>query len=189
MSMTNLMIQQLPPDVSPEAVCLIDTVLEHRKMMNREASSSAVFEYLESRFQDDALDAELERLHLSKMRDMNAALDAYAALRRKYPTTKFADDRIRREHNDVTDTALFVIDSVVRKYKITDRFDIMSAVCDAVRSKYGEGDRLEVHLRRMHLLTTKDILYAIDIYSTLKQLYPDTVFGRERVRESWADAI
>ena len=65
----------------------------------------------------------------------------------------------------------------------------MSAVCDAVRSKYGEGDRLELHLRRMHLLTTKDVLYAIDIYSTLKQLYPDIVFGRERVRESWADAI
>ena len=109
--------------------------------------------------------------------------------RSKYPSTKFADDQIRQGGSDVTDTALFVIDSVVQKYKITDRFDIMSAVCDAVRSKYGEGDRLELHLRRMHLLTTKDVLYAIDIYSTLKQLYPDIVFGRERVRESWADAI
>lgn len=189
MSMTSQMIQQLPPNVSPAAVCLIDTVLGHKPMMNREASASAVFEYLEARFQDDALDTKLEQLHLSKMSEMYAALDAYGALRSKYPSTKFADDRIRESGRDVTDTALFVIDSVVRKSKITDRFDIMSAVCDAVQKKYGTGDRMELHLRRMHLLTTKDILYAIDIYFTLRQLYPDTVFGRERVRESWADAI
>ena len=189
MSMTKQILQQIPPGVSPEAISLIDTVLNHRPMMNLEASSAAVFEYLENRFQDDALDAELERLHLGQMSEMKAALAVYGALRSKYPRTKFADDQIRQGGSDVTDTALFVIDSVVQKYKITDRFDIMSAVCDAVRSKYGEGDRLELHLRRMHLLTTKDVLYAIDIYSTLKQLYPDIVFGRERVRESWADAI
>ena len=41
----------------------------------------------------------------------------------------------------------------------------------------------------MHLTTTKYILYAIDPYFVLKKLYPDTVFGRERVREAWQDAI
>ena len=189
MSLTNQMLRQIPPDVAPEAICLLDEILGHKPVVNRQAVSTAVFEKLESQFQDDELDAELERLHLSKMSEMNAAIDAYDSLCRKFPDAKFSEERIRGADEDVTDTALFVIDKIVQRDRITDRFDIMSAVCNAIQKKYGSGQKLEAHLQRMHLTTTKDILYAIDIYFVLKKLYPDTVFGRERVREAWQDAI
>jgi len=189
MSLSTQMLRLLPPDVSPEAICLMDDIMGHRPAVSRERLSSAVFERLESQFKDDALDKELNRLHLNQMSDMNKAIGAYNTLCRKFPNTRFAEYHIRNEANDVTDTALFIIDSVVRQNKITDRYDIMSAVCDAVQNKYGGGDRLDTHLQRMHLATTNDILYAIDIYFIMKKLYPGTVFGRERMRVAWKDAI
>ena len=42
------------------------------------------------------------------------------------------------------------------------------------------------NLAKMNLTTTKDVLYAIDIYFTMKRLYPDTVFGRKRMKSVWA---
>lgn len=189
MSLSNQMLRLIPPDVVPEAICLMDDIMGHMPVVSQEGLSAAVFERLESQFKGDALDKELARLHLTQMSDMKKAIYAYNILCSKFPNTRFSEERIRGESNDVTDTALFIIDSVVQKNKITDRYDIMSAVCNAVQNKYGAGDRLDVHLRRMHLKTTKDILYAIDIYFIMRKLYPDTAFGRERVREAWKDAI
>ena len=189
MSFTNQMLRLIPPGVNPEAICLMDDIMDHKPVLSREGLSAAVFERLEDQFEGDALDKELERLHLVKMSDMYQTIDAYDTLCRKFPENRFAEERIRGGADDVTDTALFIIDSVVQKNRITDRYDIMSAVCDAVQNKYGGGDRLDTHLRRMHLTTTKDILYAIDIYFIMKKLYPDTAFGRERVRDAWKDAI
>ena len=65
MSFTNQMLRLIPPGVNPEAICLMDDIMDHKPVLSREGLSAAVFERLEDQFEGDALDKELERLHLS----------------------------------------------------------------------------------------------------------------------------
>lgn len=89
----------------------------------------------------------------------------------------------------VSDTALFLIDTVVTKTKVTGRYDIVSAVCEILEAKFGDGAKLEANLEKLNLQTTKDILHAVDLYFIMKKLYPDTVFGRDRMVKAWSKVI
>ena len=89
----------------------------------------------------------------------------------------------------ISDITLFVIDNIVKKTHITNRYDVMSHVCEIMEHRFGDGDRLEQNLDRLNLKTTKDVLYAVDIYFIMKKLYPDTVFGRKRMYGAWASAF
>ena len=51
----------------------------------------------------------------------------------------------------------------VRTVGSVDRIRLLEAICDVLERKF-QGKTLEYHLKQMNLRTTKDILYAIDIY-------------------------
>lgn len=98
------------------------------------------------------------------------------------------DARFREElsQSSINDTAMFVIDNVVKRSRLTNRYDVMERFCAILEHRFGTGDKLDENLEKMHLATTKDVLQAIDIYFVMKDLYPDTVFGRKRMQSVWA---
>lgn len=89
----------------------------------------------------------------------------------------------------ISDIALFLVDNIVTKTKVTNRYNIMSHVCEILEYRFGDGEKLEQKLDQLNLATTKDVLHVIDIYFTMKKLYPDTVFGRKRMYGVWAPAF
>ena len=91
--------------------------------------------------------------------------------------------------SSISDITLFVIDNIVKRTRITDRYDVMEHVCDVLEHRFGTGEKLEQNLEKLNLSTTKDVLNAIDIYFVMKQLYPDTVFGRKRMQNVWAPSF
>lgn len=98
------------------------------------------------------------------------------------------DAQFREElsQSSINDTAMFVIDNVVKRSRLTNRYDVMERFCAVLEHRFGTGDKLDENLEKMHLATTKDVLQAIDIYFVMKDLYPDTVFGRKRMQSVWA---
>ena len=68
---------------------------------------------------------------------------------------------------------MFVIDNVVRRSRLTNRYDVMERFCAVLEHRFGTGAKLDENLEKMHLATTKDV-------------YPDTVFGRKRMQSVWA---
>lgn len=189
MSLTNAMMGELPKTVNPDAISMMDKLNGMEVPQSRESFAEEVYRALEKDFQGDALSKELQRLRLSTTEELLSSVDAYIALRKKYPGIAFHNEFMQRSGSEVTDTALFIIDNVVKKARITDRFDIMSEVCTVLENKFGCGDKLEANLNKMNLRTTEDILHAIDLYFVMCRLYPDTVFGRERMQKVWADAV
>lgn len=188
MSKVKSILGELPANVIPDAIALMDSINGTHFPICPETLAEEVYSVLAKRHPGSALNEELRRLNLDTTEGMRQAVDAYTALRKTYPKMSFCG-KSEMGSTEVTDTALFIIDSVVRKRHVTDRFDIVSAVCDVMEKKFGESERLERNLDKFNLRTTKDILHAIDIYFVMRKLYPDTVYGRERMVQTWADVI
>lgn len=72
----------------------------------------------------------------------------------------------------VAEGAYNLVGAIIKKHQLTDRIDILSAVCADLEERF-PPEKLEKSLSRMHMATTKDILYIIDLYlmnQHLKQL-------------------
>lgn len=179
----------LPTNVVPDAIALMDKINGTHFPINSEILTEEIHNILARDYHGAALDEELQRLKIDTPEGMNLTINAYAALREKHPKMRFCKKSETNSGMEVTDTALFIIDSVVKKHQITDRFDIVSAVCDVLERKFGESERLESNLDKFNLRTTKDILHAVDIYFVMQKLYPETVYGRARMEEVWSDVI
>lgn len=189
MSKVASILGELPANVVPDAIVLMDKINGTYFPVHPETLVEEVHKVLAKTYSGSVLTEELRRLNLDTPEGMDLTVATYTALRKQHPKTRFCERFEASSGMEVTDTALFIIDNVVKKHKITDRFDIMSAVCDTLERKFGESERLENNLDKLNLRTTKDILHAIDIYFVMRRLYPETVYGRERMAQAWADVI
>lgn len=63
----------------------------------------------------------------------------------------------------VTEGAFSIVGSIIKEHHLTDRIDILSAVCDDLEKRF-PPEKLEKSLSRMHMSTTDEILYIIDLY-------------------------
>lgn len=84
---------------------------------------------------------------------------------------------MEKKKNDfvLTDGAMCLIEDIVQRKHLTDRLQILEAVCEALEERYN-GDAMEFHLEHMHLSTTSEILRAIDVYFVMREEFPDYSF-------------
>ena len=154
---------------------------------------------LAAQHRDDSLEDAMLALGVGTREELLEAVRIFQAWRSENPEPAQAQERTKKddeEPNDqlqeelaqssVNDTAMFVIDNVVRRSRLTNRYDVMERFCAVLEHRFGTGAKLDENLEKMHLATTKDVLQAIDIYFVMKDLYPDTVFGRKRMQSVWA---
>jgi len=182
------MLSELPDGVIPEAISEIDKINGMNIPEDCGAFAETIDKALRAKWGREAK-RESQRLGLDTKEGLQHTVDAYITLRKEYPNIAFHNDYVTRSGTTVSDTALFLIDVAVREKKITDRFDIVSEVSNMLETRFGDTDKLEVNLEKLNMRTTKDILHAIDLYFIMRELYPDTVFGRERMRKAWKCAI
>lgn len=181
--------KELPQDVFPKAIDKIDRINGTKQPQSLEELSADVRQSLEQEFPGEALEKELNRLHMGTPEEFSAALRTYLALRRAHPDLAFHTDAAPRRTSDISDTVLFLIDYVMQEEGITDRYEALAEICSILEKKFGTSSRLESNLERLNLRTTKDVLHAIDMYLTMRRLYPNTIFGPDRLRKSWTDVL
>ena len=186
----------LPSGVLPETIVQIDKVAQVAETTNCDDLATDLYKRLAAKYRGDRLYIEMQKLNIETPEKLLAAVDAYLSIKKIYPDTKFyngADDGDMVVSDvaasGISDITLFVIDNIVKKTHITNRYDVMSHVCEIMEHRFGDGDRLEQTLDSLNLKTTKDVLRAVDIYCIMKKLYPDTVFGRKRMYGAWASAF
>lgn len=189
MGLTKAMLKELPAQVVPEALAAIDKAVGGKVPDDREQFASTVAMAMSGLADGAELQNMLSRYNMETPAGFNLTLDSYASLRARYPEVAFHDDFISRPNTEVTDTALFLVDSIVKKKKVTDRYDVMAEICAALENKFGCDDKLELNLEKLNLRSTKDILHAIDFYFVMCNLYPGTSFGRDRMRKVWAGVV
>lgn len=161
--------------------------------------ATEVYKTLAAQHRDDSLEDAMLALGVGTREELLEAVRIFQAWRSENPELAQAQERTKKddeEPNDqlqeelaqssVNDTAMFVIDNVVRRSRLTNRYDVMERFCAVLEHRFGTGAKLDENLEKMHLATTKDVLQAIDIYFVMKDLYPDTVFGRKRMQSVWA---
>lgn len=188
----------LPDEPVPEAMALIAKVAQDGHAEDRFDLATAVYKALAMEYRDE-LPKEMERLGIGTRDELLYAVDMYLEDPESWKPQEGCQEEEDEETEDapplerqevsqsaISDITLYVIDNVVRRTRITDRYDVMAHVCDVMERRFGSGEKLEQNLAKLNLATTKDVLYAIDIYFTMKQLYPDTVFGRKRMKNVWA---
>lgn len=188
MSMTKSMLSELPETVIPEAISVIDKINGTNIPEDCDAFAETIDKALREKWGKEYR-REAKRLGIDTQEGLRLTVDIYITLRKEYPNIAFHNDYVMRSGTTVSDTALFLIDVAVREKKITDRFDIVSEVSNMLEARFGDTDKLEVNLEKLNMRTTKDILHAIDLYFIMRELYPDTVFGRDRMRKAWKCAI
>lgn len=74
--------------------------------------------------------------------------------------------------NAITDGAMRIVREVVLRTHTTDRFQLLSAICEDLEGRYA-GETFDYHVAQMNLKTTADILRAIDVYFIMKEFYPE----------------
>lgn len=188
MSMSKRMIAKLPPGVKPEAISKIDLINGMDVPADRARFADTILTALKDSC-GETFDGEMLRLGMQSRPDFLRAIDAYITLREQYPGIAFHDEFVTRTGTDVSDVALFLIDSIVTKSNIKDRYDVMSEICEVLERKYGDGPALEKGLRKLNMQTTDKILHAIDLYFIMRKLYPSMNFRRERIQKAWADVV
>lgn len=161
--------------------------------------ATEVYKALAAQHRDGSLEGAMVALGVGTREELLDAVRTFQAWRSENPESAQAqeepsqddeepDDQLQEElsNSSVNDTAMFVIDNVVKRSRLTNRYDVMERFCAVLEHRFGSGAKLDENLEKMHLATTKDVLQAIDIYFVMKDLYPDTVFGRKRMQSVWA---
>jgi len=183
-----LIFETLPEGGVPETFTRIDKVARSCNDMTREVLATELYKDLATEYKDGTFAEKMQSLQVETGEKMLAAVDAYIEWKAKYPDItlyKSQDPVSRGEDASINDVVLFLIDNIVKKTKVTDRYDVMSHVCEILECRFGNGAKLEYNLNKLNLRTTKDVLHAVDIYFIMKKLYPDTVFGRQRMHTVW----
>ncbi len=137
---------------------IIDRVIEKCGVCSREKILEAVCEELEELWPEDRFEAEAERAQLATTKQIQIAIDEYFLAVGK---NRFVPRR--SQARKITDGILTIIGEAAAGIESNDRLDILDAVCDQLEARFRDG-YLEYHLRQMDMCTTKDLLYAIDIY-------------------------
>ena len=186
----------LPEEPEPETLSLIAKIAQGEPTDDRFDLAAAVYKALAREFRDD-LPTEMERLGIGTRDELLFAVDYYLENREELDSNEPCEEddeeepapKLERKEvskSSISDIALYVIDNVVRRTRVTDRYDVMAHVCDVMEKRFGTGEKLEQNLAKLNLATTNDVLQAIDLYFIMRQLYPDTVFGRKRMQSVWA---
>lgn len=188
----------LAGEVNLEVQFLIAKIARDNPLDDRFELAAAVYKALAMEHRDNLL-PEMERLGIGTRDELLDAVDWYLENGDQpddligYGMEEDDEDEFfpppgRKEvsESSISDITLYVIDNIVRRTRVTDRYDVMAHVCDVMERRFGTGEKLEQNLAKLNLTTTKEVLHAIDLYFTMKRLYPDTVFGRRRMQGVWA---
>lgn len=193
---TGYVLSNLAEDMLPQTIICIDKVAQRHGSVDRTALAMEFYKELAKEYKGDALPVRMRELRVDTSEKLLAAVDVYMRLKQQSPEAVFyiapepkeepsRGRECRFSDSEINDIVLFVIDNIVTKTNNTDRYDVMSHVCEVMEHRFGAGTRLEYNLEKLNLKTTKDVLRAIDIYFIMKKLFPDTVFGRQRMHSVW----
>ena len=72
---------------------------------------------------------------------------------------------------NVTEGAMKIVGEVVKKANTHDRSILLERICDELEERY-PGESLEYHLSQMHISSTADIAYAIDMFFVMDKIFP-----------------
>ena len=189
---SNTFLQHIPEQISPEIILEIGKVAHMVIPTNKLEFATALYKDLARRYRSrKEFHAALCKWGIETKEKMIVAIEAYIALRNDYPDMKFPPlscfqkEEVGQIQEEVNDLVLFLIDNIVQKTQRTNRYDIMADLCDILEEKFGDDAKLDQNLKRMNIYSTKDVLHAIDFYLTMRLLFPETIFGRNRMHQSW----
>lgn len=197
-------VPNLPEGMTEKLLIVIDKAAQTSDWDSCSDLAASVYKEVATAGTEMEFDPKMEQLGIGTGARLLAAVDTYISWRDANPDVSLYEhpvaeeepkdeqgkkDTLAFEGSEISDVALFLIDKIVEKTHLTSRYDVMSHVCDVLEYRFGDGERLEQNLDRMKLSTTKDVLHVIDIYFTMKKLYPDTVFGRKRMYGAWGPAL
>ena len=185
----------LPDGISTETAMLCDEVTKKTGANDKITLATEVYKALAAKHRNGDLPQAMASLGIGTREDLLCATESFLQWRAANPAElelHDSEDAMVEQadaenisNSSISDITLFVIDNIVKRTKTTDRYDVMGYVCDVLEHRFGTGDKLEPNLKKLNLATTQDVLQAIDIYFVMKQLYPDTVFGRKRMQNVW----
>lgn len=183
--------------ISPQTAELCNHVFRATGANDSITLATEIYKKLAAQYRNGGLKQAMVSLGIETKEKLLGTADWYLKWRADHPASDHANTEsadIAKEDSSIaassiSDITLFLIDNIVRRTKVTDRYDVMEHVCDVLEHRFGTGEKLEQNLEKLNLSTTKDVLNAIDIYFVMKQLYPDTVFGRKRMQNVWAPSF
>lgn len=183
--------------IFPQTANLCDHVIRETGANDPIALATEIYKHLAAQYRDGGLEQAMASLGIETKEKLLDVSDRYLKWKADHPESdpveKDATDTTTEDNSiaasSISDITLFVIDNIVKRTRITDRYDVMEHVCDVLEHRFGTGEKLEQNLEKLNLSTTKDVLNAIDIYFVMRQLYPDTVFGRKRMQNVWAPSF
>lgn len=185
---------KMDENISMEAMALCGRVAEKTGANDEVALATEIYKVLAAERRDGSLPDAMESLGIGT-REALLHLTGFYLSQEELPALPKDESgaaeppREDISRSSVSDIALFVIDNIVRRTRVTDRYDVMEHMCGVLEYRFGTGKTLERNLEKLHLETTKDVLQAIDVYFIMKQLYPDTVFGRKRMQSAWGPSF
>lgn len=198
MAVCNIKMEQKPEGTHTDIFDLCCEVSQGSNEMDELTLATEVYKALAAKYRDGGLAEAMSEMGVGTREELLQQVQMFISWRTEHPfSSKDEDDlaceqpegnfpvREQISQSSINDTTLFVIDNVVKRTRVTDRYDVMEHMCDVLEHRFGTGAKLEENLKKMHLATTKEVLTAIDIYFTMKTLYPDTVFGRKRMQTVW----
>lgn len=142
-------------DVPRKAIEIIGDVANKYGIISRAALVDAVCKELETIWGEDCWEKRAQEIQLGTTDQISYAVDLYYAGLESPAAGQLCPN--------VSEGALRLVGEAVRTVGSVDRIRLLDAICDVLERKF-QGKTLEYHLRQMNLCTTKDILYAIDIY-------------------------
>jgi len=145
--------------VPSATVRIISDIIDKRGVFCREKLLDIICEELEGMWPGDEWEKKAAEHQLGTTKQIQLAIDAYW---NAINESAFSPELFH--NHTVSDGALTLIGEVVRATAPKTRKETLVAVCECLQEKY-RGKSLEYHLRQMHLDTTGDILYAIDLYN------------------------
>lgn len=142
-------------DVPKKAIEIISDIANKYGVISRSRLMDVVCNELETMWAEDCWEERAQAMHLGTTGQISYAVDQYYA----------GLDSLETQHlcQSVSEGALRLVGEAARAVGTVDRIRLLDAICDVLERKF-QGKTLEYHLRQMNLCTTKDILYAIDIY-------------------------
>lgn len=179
----------LPEGINEKLYELIEKAAHEEKWTNYNELATTIYKEAARTYPSESTKDVLARLGINSGADLVDAISIYMDWRDENPGLGPCCQEKGDMSSGISDIALFLVDNIVTKTKVTNRYNIMSHVCEILEYRFGDGEKLEQKLDQLNLATTKDVLHVIDIYFTMKKLYPDTVFGRKRMYGVWAPAF
>lgn len=143
-------------DTPGKAIEIVHSVASKYGVISRAKLVEAVCEELETMWTEDCWEERAQEIQLGTTGQISCAVDLYCAELESLTAEQM-------QCRNVSEGALRLVGEAVRLVGITDRIKLLDTVCSILEKKF-QGKTLEYHLRQMNLCTTKDILYAIDIY-------------------------